>query len=135
MIRAIHTFPKNFKWGAATAAHQVEGGAAFSDWEAWEKLPNKIKENGSAAVACDWWAGQRLREDFDRAANDGQTTHRLGVDWSRIEPRLAIWDEGALDHYREMIKGLRDRGLEPMVTLHHFTNPLWLAERGGWENP
>ncbi|MBI5350499.1 MAG: glycoside hydrolase family 1 protein [Chloroflexi bacterium] len=135
MSHATHTFPKNFKWGAATAAHQVEGGAADSDWAAWEKLPNKIKENGSAAVACDWWNGQRWREDFDRAANDGQTTHRLGVDWSRIEPRLAIWDEGALDHYREMIKGLRDRGLEPMVTLHHFTNPLWLAERGGWENP
>ncbi len=133
-VRATHTFPHGFKWGTATAAHQVEGGATQSDWSAWEQLPGKIREGGSAAVACDWWNG-RWREDFDRAAQDGQTTHRLSLDWSRIEPRLAVWDEEALDHYREMVKGLRERGLEPMVTLHHFVNPLWLVEKGGWENP
>ncbi|HLB50202.1 MAG TPA: family 1 glycosylhydrolase [Anaerolineales bacterium] len=133
-IRATHTFPRGFKWGTATAARQVEGGSTPSDWSAWEKLPGKIREGGAAGIACDWWGG-RWREDFDRAANDGQATHRLGVDWSRIEPRLAVWDEEALDHYRQMIQGLRERGLEPMVTLHHFVNPLWLAEKGGWENP
>ncbi|MEK7787794.1 MAG: family 1 glycosylhydrolase, partial [Chloroflexota bacterium] len=98
-IQATHTFPRNFKWGTATAAHQVEGGATNSDWSAWEKLPGKINDGGSAAVACDWWGG-RWREDFDRAAADGQTAHRLGVDWSRIEPSPAAWDEDALDHYR-----------------------------------
>lgn len=132
-IQATHTFPRNFKWGAATAAHQVEGGATDSDWAAWEKLPGKINDGGSAAVACDWWGG-RWREDFDRAAADGQTAHRLSVDWSRIEPSPAAWDEDALDHYRQMVKGLRERGLEPMMTLHHFVNPLWLTEKGGWEN-
>ncbi|MBI3244112.1 MAG: glycoside hydrolase family 1 protein [Chloroflexi bacterium] len=132
-IIATHTFPRGFKWGTATAAHQVEGGATNSDWAVWEKQPGNINEGGTAAVACDWWSG-RWREDFDRAAADGQTAHRLSVDWSRIEPRLAVWDEEALDHYREMVKGLRERGLEPLVTLHHFTNPLWLAEKGGWEN-
>ena len=133
MINATHTFPREFKWGTATAAHQVEGGAAHSDWAEWEKRPGAIKENGSAAVSCDWWGG-RWREDFDRAAADGHTAHRLSVDWSRIEPKLAMWDEDALDHYRQMVKGLRERGLEPMVTLHHFTNPLWLMEKGGFEN-
>ncbi|MEK9164428.1 MAG: family 1 glycosylhydrolase, partial [Chloroflexota bacterium] len=112
MINATHTFSREFKWGTATAAHQVEGGAAHSDWAEWEKRPGAIKENGSAAVSCDWWGG-RWREDFDRAAADGHTAHRLSVDWSRIEPKLAVWDEDALDHYRQMVKGLRERGLEP----------------------
>lgn len=133
-ITATHTFPRGFKWGAASAAHQVEGGGTNSDWAQWEKLPGKINDGGSAAIACDWWGG-RWREDFDRAAADGHNTHRLGIDWSRIEPRPAVWDEEALDHYRQMVRGLRQRGLEPMVTLHHFTNPLWLAEKDGWLNP
>lgn len=127
------TFPRGFMWGTASAAHQVEGHAAHSDWANWEKQPNRIRGGGTAAIACDWWSG-RWREDFDRAADDGQSTHRMGIDWSRIEPRYAIWDEDALDHYRQMVKGLRERGLSPMVTLHHFTNPVWIAEKGGWEN-
>ncbi len=121
-------------WGASTAAHQVEGSPPPSDWWEWEQHRNGVRDGSTAAVACDWWNG-RWREDFDRAANDGHTTHRLSVEWSRIEPRLAVWDEEALDQYREMILGLRERGMEPMVTLHHFVNPLWLAERGGWTNP
>lgn len=60
--------------------------------------------------------------------------HRLSLEWSRIEPRPGVWDDAALQRYREMLTGLRQRGIEPMVTLHHFTNPLWLAEQGGWEN-
>jgi beta-glucosidase len=133
-IKATHTFPYRFKWGTATAAHQVEGGATNNDWAQWATLPGKINDGSSAATACDWWGG-RWHEDFDRAANDGHNTHRLGVEWSRIEPRPAVWDEDAVDHYRQMVNGLRERGLEPMVTLHHFTNPLWLVEKGGWLNP
>jgi beta-glucosidase len=132
-VRGTHTFPRGFKWGTATAAHQVEGGSTNSDWATWETLPGKIHEDGSASIACDWWSG-RWREDFDRAAADGQTTHRLSLEWSRIEPRPAVWDEDALDHYRQMVVGLRERGLEPMVTLHHFANPIWFVEKGGWEN-
>src|SRR5512134_3084130 len=105
-IRAVHTFPRGFQWGTATAPHQVEGQPAASDWSVWQKEPGKISDQGSAEVACDWWRG-RWREEFDLAMKGGQTTHRLGVDWSRIEPRLAIWDEDALDHYRQMVAGLR----------------------------
>jgi beta-glucosidase len=133
-IKATHTFPRGFQWGAATAAHQVEGSPAPSDWAQWAKQTGVVRDGSNAEVACDWWGG-RWREDFDRAANDGHTTHRLSIDWSRIEPRQAVWDEDALDHYRQMILGLRERGMEPMVTLHHFVNPLWLAEKGGWANP
>jgi len=133
-LRATNTFPHGFKWGTATAAFQVEGQGGPSDWAAWAKVSGNIKNEGSATLACDWWGG-RWREDFDRAAEAGQTTHRLSVDWSRIEPRQAVWDEDALDHYRQMVQGLRERGMVPMLTLHHFVNPLWFAERGGWQNP
>jgi beta-glucosidase len=83
-------------------------------------------------MACDWW--NRAEEDFDRMAGMHQNAHRLSIEWSRIEPRQGVWDEEALYRYRTMLIGLLQRGIEPMVTLHHFTNPLWVAEQGGWEN-
>jgi beta-glucosidase len=132
MAEAILTFPKDFLWGTATAAHQVEGGNTNNTWHAWEQAGH-VAAGHSAGTACDWWGG-RWQEDFDRAAETGQTAHRFSVEWSRIEPEPGRWDEAALDHYREMARGLNERGLEPMVTLHHFTDPLWFAETGGWEN-
>ena len=134
MPRADYIFPPGFLWGCATAAHQVEGRNTNNDWYAWEQLPGKIQDGGSSERASDWWSG-RWKEDFDRAAETGQNAHRLSVEWSRIQPTPDRWDEDALDHYREILRGLVQRGLMPMVTLHHFTNPLWLSEQGGWENP
>ncbi|MFW5714640.1 MAG: glycoside hydrolase family 1 protein, partial [Brevefilum sp.] len=84
-------------------------------------------------LACDWWGG-RWREDFDRAEVAGQNAHRLSVAWSRIQPAPDRWDEEALDRYREMLIGLQSRKMTPMVTLHHFSEPLWVAELGGWEH-
>lgn len=132
MAQAAFTFPRGFKWGTATAAYQVEGNNTNSDWWAWEQQPGRIYQEQKSGLACDWWGG-RWREDFDRAAEAGQNAHRLSVEWSRIEPRPGVWDEAALDHYRQMLRGLRERGMEPMVTLHHFSNPIWLADQGGWE--
>ncbi len=134
MPRAVYTFPRGFLWGTATAAHQVEGGNANNTWAAWEQQPGKIANGDTAGRACEWWQG-RWREDFDRAAEAGQNAHRLSVEWSRIQPTPDRWDEDALEHYRQMVRGLIQRGMTPIVTLHHFTDPLWLAERGGWENP
>ena len=85
-----------------------------------------------SGLACDWWGG-RWREDFDRAVETGQKAHRLSVEWSRIQPAPDRWDEDALERYRLMLRGLHERGMTPMVTLHHFTDPLWLAEFRGWE--
>ncbi len=130
--QATLAFPAGFLWGTATAAHQVEGGNFNNDWWAWEQAGH-IADGGSARIACDWW--QRAEEDFDRAAALGQNAHRLSVEWSRIEPAPGQWDEAALARYRQMLTGLRERGITPMVTLHHFTNPLWLAKDGGWERP
>jgi beta-glucosidase len=134
MAHATYHFPGDFLWGTATAAYQVEGCNTASDWWLWENTPGKIHNGDRSGLACDWWGG-RWREDFDRAASAGQNAHRLSVEWSRIEPRPAIWDEDALDQYREILQGLRERGMEPLVTLQHFTLPIWIYEKGGWEYP
>ncbi len=129
MISAVFHFPKGFLWGTATAAHQVEGNNTNNNWYKWEQDGHTANKSG---LASDWWGG-RWKEDFDRAVETGQNTHRLSVEWSRIQPTPDRWDEEALDRYRTMLQGLRERNIMPMVTLHHFTDPLWLEELGGWE--
>ena len=130
MPQATYHFPRGFLWGTATAAHQVEGNNTNNQWWKWEQDGHT---NGTSGLACDWWGG-RWREDFDRAAEGGQNAHRLSVEWSRIQPTPDTWDEDALERYRAMLRGLRERGMTPMVTLHHFSDPLWLFERDGWEH-
>jgi len=133
MPKGTYYFPKGFLWGTATAAHQVEGRNQNNTWYAWEQEPGRISDGHQSGLACDWWGG-RWREDFDRAEATCQNAHRLSVAWSRIQPTPDQWDEDALDRYREMLVGLHSRKMTPMVTLHHFSEPLWVAEMGGWEN-
>ena len=125
------SFPKNFLWGAATAAHQVEGQNFNNDWWDWEQTPGHIKNGDSSRVANDWWNG-RFVEDFDRAQSLGHNAHRLSVEWSRLEPREGEWDNAAVARYREILTALRERNMERMVTLVHFTQPRWFMEKGGW---
>jgi beta-glucosidase len=127
--QAAFHFPADFKWGVATAAHQVEGNNTNNDWWAWEQQEEREAEYRSGK-ACDWW--ENAEADFDRAAEMGLNALRLSVEWSRIEPRPGEFDAAALARYGEMLQGLRERHIEPMATLHHFTNPQWL---GDWENP
>jgi len=124
------TFPPGFFWGAATSAHQVEGNNTNNDWWAWEQA-GRVKE--PSGIACDQY--HRFRDDFDLAHSLGHNAHRLSVEWSRIEPAEGVFSDEALAHYREVMRALRQRQLEPFVTLHHFTNPLWVATQGGWTNP
>ena len=133
MPSGTYYFPEGFLWGTATAAHQVEGRNTNNTWYAWEQEEGRIAEGHTSGLACDWWGG-RWREDFDRAEVAGQNAHRLSIAWSRIQPTPDRWDEEALDRYREMLIGLQSRKIMPMVTLHHFSEPLWVAEMGGWEN-
>lgn len=133
MANAIVQFPKGFLWGSATASHQVEGNNNNNNWYQWENLPGKIKNEDKSGIACDWWGG-RWKEDMDRAKETGQNAHRFSVEWSRIQPQLDTWDDSAIDRYRAMLQGMLDRGIKPMVTLHHFSNPIWFEEMGGWEN-
>lgn len=133
MPQATFHFPHGFLWGTATSSHQVEGFNRNNNWWAWEQEEGRILHGHKSGAACDWWGG-RWREDFDRAAEGGQNAHRFSVEWSRVQPLPDKWDEFALDRYREMARGLHERGMTPLVTLHHFSDPLWVSEMGGWEN-
>ncbi len=152
-------FPKGFYWAAATSSHQVEGNN-HNDWSEWEKknakrlaeeatlrraqgkkwpdyilknYPNPLQEeNYISGRACDHY--NRFREDFDIAKSLSHNAHRFSVEWSRIEPEEGKFDEKEIEHYREVIKALRERGMEPFVTLWHWTNPIWFAKKGGWLN-
>jgi beta-glucosidase len=120
-------FPAGFLWGAATSAHQVEGNNRGNDWWVLEengRLPHR------SADACRHY--DLFESDFDLAKSLGHNAHRLSIEWSRIEPQQGVWNEAELDHYARVIAALRRRQLEPIVTLHHFTNPAWFARQGGW---
>ncbi len=125
-------FPEGFLWGTATASHQVEGGNENNDWWAWEQMPGRISDGSRCGLASDWW--HRAEEDLSAAAALGQNSHRLSLEWSRLEPREGAWDEHAVERYRQILGHMHSIGLRPMITIHHFTLPLWLYERGGWEN-
>ena len=122
MAKRILTFPKGFLWGTATSAYQVEGGIENNDW---------VKDY-PAGKACDQY--NRYEEDFDLAKSMYNNAHRLSLEWSRIEPEEGKFDQEEIEHYREVLQALRVRGLEPFVTLHHFTNPVWFSKQGGWIN-
>ena len=122
-------FPKEFLWGAAAASYQVEGGNKNADWWSWEKRAGKAR----SGHACRHY--ELYRKDFDLAKKLHHNAHRLSVEWSRIEPEEGKFSRKAIKHYQDVIAALRKRGLEPMVTLHHFTNPLWFAESGNWAHP
>jgi len=125
-------FPRGFLWGAGTAAHQVEGNNRLNDWWAWELDPGGhcVELSGDA---CDHW--NRYPEDLDLLAGLGLRGYRFSVEWSRVEPRDGVFSDSALDHYRGVCEAARERGLEPVVTFHHFTTPAWLAALGGWCEP
>ena len=135
-------FPECFLWGAATSAHQVEGNN-HNDWTEWEKenAQRLSKESGGkyppenyiSGKACDHY--NRYEEDFDLARRLGHNAHRFSIEWSRIEPEEGKFDDKEIEHYRDVIRALRARGIEPFVTLWHWANPLWIRDIGGWENP
>ena len=127
--------PRGFLFGAATSAHQIEGGTT-NDWTAWEKgsYPDgtpHVVDGVSAARAADSW--NLWRSDLAALQLLGANAYRLGIEWSRLEPAPGAWDEAAAARYREMFAGLRAAGITPIVTLYHFTLPTWVAERGGWD--
>jgi beta-glucosidase len=123
-------FPDGFFWGAATAAHQIEGNNVNSDW--WQSEQRGLLPHKSGA-ACDSW--NRWADDVRLLSELGLNAYRLSIEWARIEPGPDRFDQTALDTYKRQMEALRQAGIEPMVTLHHFTNPIWLADQGGWRNP
>lgn len=126
-------FPPGFYWGCATSSHQVEGNCRNNHWWAWEQEGGHIRDGTTSGIACDHY--NRFEEDFALARELGHNAHRLSIEWSRIEPQEGRWDEKEVEHYRRVVESLHRHGLTPFVTLHHFTNPLWFEEQGGWLNP
>ena len=116
--------------GAATAAHQVEGSNIHSDYWAQEQMPHSAFSEKSGA-ACDHY--NRYEEDIRLLADAGLNTYRFSVEWARIEPEEGRFDEKEIEHYRSVIRCCKAHGVEPVVTLMHFTSPVWLIRKGGWE--
>ena len=133
MVQATFHFPRGFLWGTSTAAYQVEGSNPQSNWYAWEQEPGHIENGDKCGLACDWWNG-RWREDFRRASDGNQNAHRMSVEWSRIQPAPERWDEAALDKYIEMVRTLSELNMTPLITLHHYSDPQWFVDQGGWES-
>jgi beta-glucosidase len=121
------TFPTDFSWGVATASHQIEG----HNQNNWSKFESERGIEVSGA-ACDHW--NRWETDFDLVESLGVGHYRFSIEWSRIQPQEGEWNEDALQQYSKMIDNLLARGIEPMVTLHHFSHPIWFEEKGGFLN-
>lgn len=115
-------FPKNFLWGAAVSSYQVEGGIKNCDWS--EKFP--------AGNACDYY--NQYEKYFDLAKELNQNIHRFSLEWSRIQPSEGRFDKNEIEHYRKVLLALKKRNMKSMVTIWHYTLPLWLSEKGGWQN-
>ena len=124
-------FSKDFLIGAATAAHQVEGNNIHSDYWAMELMEN-TSFNEPSGDAVDHY--NRYEEDIKLMKDAGLNAYRFSIEWARIEPKENEFDEKEIEHYRDVIRCCKENGIEPIVTMHHFTSPKWLIEQGGWED-
>ncbi|MGI6423371.1 MAG: glycoside hydrolase family 1 protein [Candidatus Dojkabacteria bacterium] len=136
-----YIFPKNFYWGAATASHQVEGNN-YNDWSEWEKSEKRIndlkksglldkygQDNFISGRGADHY--NKYKEDFKLAKELGHNATRFSIEWSRIEPEEGKFDQKAINHYKDVIKRLKELDIEPFVTLWHWPIPIWLRDKGG----
>lgn len=123
--------PKGFLVGAATAAHQVEGNNIHCDYWAMEQMEH-TSFNEPSLECVDHY--NRYEEDIKLMAEAGLNAYRFSVEWARIEPEQGVYDESEIAHYRKVLECCRENGIEPIVTMHHFTSPKWLIANGGWEN-
>lgn len=122
MSEKIKKFPNDFLWGSSVSSYQVEGGVQSCNWS--EKFPAKM--------ACNYF--KNYEHYFNLVQELNQNVHRLSLSWSRIQPEEGKFDRSKIKHYREMLLALKARGIKPMVTIWHWTIPVWLSEKGGWEN-
>ncbi len=154
MTKRQSSFPERFLWGASTSAHQVDGNTK-NQWSVWEEenakslaaqaeyhygdLPSwaHIKdqaiapENYRSAVGTNHNSLYKLDFSLLKALN--LNAYRFSIEWSRIEPKEGNWDPEAIAHYKEYFAELKKQGIEPLVTLFHFTLPVWFANKGGFE--
>lgn len=130
------SFPDHFLWGTATAAHQVEGGHTNSNWSWWENQKNKagnptIANNEKAGLATDHW--NLYPEDIRLMQELGVNSYRFSLSWSKINPKEGVFDSESISHYSNVIDSLLAKKIVPNITLHHFEEPLWFMQKGGFE--
>jgi beta-glucosidase len=125
----LRQFPDGFLWGTATAAHQVEGDNTNCDVWIEEQVPDSPFAEPSGRAIDQW---NRYDADIELLAKLGFRSYRFSIEWARVEPEPGNWSVAALDHYRDVCDACIRRGLEPVITLHHFTSPAWLMRLGGW---
>jgi beta-glucosidase len=129
-------FPEGFLWGTATASYQVEGavdedGRGTSIWDTFSHTPGKVYRGDTGDIACDQY--HRIEEDLDLMASLGLKAYRFSVAWPRVQPDgSGPTNQKGLDYYRRLVDGLRERSIEPMLTLYHWDLPQPLEDRGGW---
>ncbi|MDK2898969.1 MAG: beta-glucosidase [Patescibacteria group bacterium] len=147
-------YPKKFFWGASISAYQVEGNN-HNQWTVWElenakvraaqseyqlanysnwgqiKLEARDPRNYVSGVLADHY--NKYLDDFDLLEKMNMNAFRFSVEWSRIEPKEGAWNVAAIKHYKEYVDELSRRGIEPIMTLFHFTLPVWFVEKGGFE--
>ncbi|MDF2987852.1 MAG: Beta-glucosidase [Eubacterium sp.] len=123
---------ENFMLGTATASTQIEGGDTNNTWYKWCQ-EGHISDSSSCFTACDHW--NRVKEDTELLKDLNVQIHRMSLEWSRIEPEPGKFSAYAISHYRDEIKQLLANNIQPLVTLHHFSDPLWFQNMGGWKKP
>lgn len=123
--------PEGFLMGTATASVQIEGGDRNNTWFQWCQ-EGRIKDNSSCITANDHW--NRVEEDVELLKELNVKVHRMSIEWSRIQPFMGEFSKDAVSHYRDEITLLLDNGIKPLVTLHHFSEPVWFHGTGAWEN-
>jgi beta-glucosidase len=132
----LPAFPRDFRWGLATAAYQIEGGAAEggrgpSIWDTFAHTPGLVKNGDTGDVACDHF--HRWPADLDLLADLGVRDYRLGLSWTRLQPTgVGPLNPEGVAFYRALLGGMRDRGIRPLVTLYHWDLPQTLEDAGGW---
>lgn len=129
-------FPEGFIWGTATAAHQVEGGCSNNNWSEWEQSLDdegqpRIRNGDISGAACDHW--NLYREDILLMEELGVKSYRFSVEWSKVAPEADQFDQSAIKHYSDVIDALLASGIEPVITLYHFTHPIWFRKLEGFE--
>jgi beta-glucosidase len=124
------TFPRTFRFGTASSATQIEGGCPHTDWADFARVSGRIAGNGSPLTACDSW--NRFDDDLALQRAMNLNAYRFSIEWARIEPSPGQFDLAAVERYRQMLGKLIDAGIEPMVTLHHFSIPIWVRDEGGF---
>ena len=135
-VENVVTFPAGFRWGLATAAYQIEGAATEggrgpSIWDTFSHTPGLSLHGDTGDIACDHY--HRWESDLDLLASLGVGDYRLSVSWSRLQPSGAgDLNPDAVEFYRGVLAGLRDRGIRPLVTLYHWDLPQPLEDAGGW---